>query len=367
MSSGGIMRDLVRKSMMITMALLVAGVAVAGVAGCKSSQPPAADDGAPFISEPEPILNPLTGEEVANEALIERRVLAVKVENDPAARPQSGLPQAEIVYEEMVEGNVTRFIALYLANTASVVGPVRSTRPSDVDIIFSFAPLLATSGGAPNVMSAVRASGIMLLEEDHSYFWRDGKRRAPHNLYTSTDHLRKALADWGDAVTTAPSSGLDFMTEDELARANAAGQEQDGEDTGKEMEGPVGLPAARIDVGYYAPFRVIYTYDAASDSYLRNVGGSPNTDLTTGAQVAPRNVIVHYVQLSMQGSTPFHNVIGTGSAVIFKGGKAYQATWRKEGRNSACTYSDSDGEPIELHPGQTWIHLVASSLPVSYN
>ena len=171
---------------------------------------------------PQAIIDPLNGMEVASADLITRRPLAVKVENDPAARPQSGLVDAEVVIEELVEGGVTRFICLFLANESPALGPNRSVRPSDIDILYFLQPLLICSGGAPQVMAMVRQSGLAYLEEDDTHFWRDRSRVAPHNLYTSTEKLRAYLAEQGDAFNQPTVSGLAFRTAAEVQAAREA-------------------------------------------------------------------------------------------------------------------------------------------------
>jgi Protein of unknown function (DUF3048) N-terminal domain/Protein of unknown function (DUF3048) C-terminal domain len=342
------------------------------LAGCTASSR-AAQDGVEPASEPEkPPMNPLTGEVVASVDLVTRRPLAVKVENDPKARPQSGIVDADLIYEELVEGGVTRFICIYLSKDSQAIGPTRSARPSDIDITFFLNPLLICSGGASQVMSMVQASGMMYIVEDTTHFWRDRKRAAPHNLYTSTDLLRQYLAEEGDTYNALPDGGLYFEDAQDEAEETSSEEAASGEETIQEsvMVGP----ASTINIAYKAAVcAASYQYDAAGDNYLHSIQGAPHTDLTTGARVAPRNVIVQYVTVTNSSLTdvtgspvPVSQVVGSGKCLIFTAGKVYHATWKKGSRSTPTTYVDENGNPVPLRPGQTWIHLISDDIQVTY-
>jgi len=353
--------------------LFFALLALACATSCTASK--VAQEAAPPEPEPEkPPTNPLTGEVVSSPELITRRPLAVKVENDPQARPQSGIVDADLVYEELVEGGVTRFICVYLSKDPAVIGPCRSARPSDVDICYYLDPLLACSGGERRVVASIRASGMLYIEEDKSHFWRDRSRRAPHNLYTSSALLRQYLAELGDTYKGLPDSGLAFM---ELTADAAESQELEGEPEEAEQstEGrALWLPATSLEVLYkMSACAASYQYDPASDAYLHSINGAPHHDRTTGGRVAPRNVIVQTVKLTGSGikdvtgsETPLSQVIGSGKCLVFSGGRVCCGTWRKDNRYSPTLFLDSGGNPITLRPGQTWIHLVSEDIQTSY-
>ena len=344
---------------------------LASLAGCTPIRA-AQDGGTEPASEPEiPPVNPLTGEEVASWDLITRRPLAVKVENDPKARPQSGIIDADLVFEELVEGGVTRFICIYLSKDSPVIGPNRSARPSDIDICFYLDPLFICSGGASQVTSMIQASGMMYIEEDQAHFWRDRTRYAPHNLYTNTDLLRQYLVEQGDAYDALPDSGFTFNYEEETEEE----VESEGEGDEEAAEGSVMVSqASTINIPYKASIcAASYQYDPASNSYLHFIQGVAHNDLTTGARVAPRNVIIQYVTLTGSGirdvtgaETPVSQVIGSGNALVFTDGKVHHATWKKSNRSSPTYYLDENGDPIPLRPGQTWIHLITEDIGVTY-
>jgi hypothetical protein len=352
---------------------------VAGLAGCAATS--ASTVSVEPAPEPEkPPVNPLTGEVAASWSLVTRRPLAVKVENHADARPQSGITDADLVYEELVEGGLTRFICIYLSKESPAIGPTRSARPSDIDITYYLNPLLICSGGSDSVMSMLQASGMMYIEEDETHFWRERTRRAPHNLYTSTALLRQYLAEKGDTYNFLPDSGLYFVDPEEEAEAEEAGtpsEAEGGETADEEGAAPESVmvsPATSINVAYKAAMcAAAYQYDASTDSYLHSIQGKPHNDLTTGSRVAPRNVIVQYVKVSNSGlrdvagsPVPVSQVTGSGQCLVFSGGKVYHATWKKGSRSVPTTFSDENGNPVPLHPGQTWIHLISEDIPVTY-
>ncbi len=383
--------------MTFSLAIMLLITVLISTEGCYPSTRgiPISQEETPEEEPPKPIINPLTGEEVASESLISRRPLAVKIENDPNARPQSGLVDAELVFEELVEGGVTRFICFFLANESKALGPNRSVRPSDIDICFFLEPLLICSGGAPSVMAMVKASGMMYLEEDGTHFWRDRKRRAPHNLYTNTARLRTYLAEKGDNFNKIADSGLCFYSQKEIAeimkkeadQEEAGAQESSPESQGRELEsGENGeesvssdisiqrsIPASNINIGYEAACAVTYRYDPILGTYLRWTQNKPLTDLESGKQVSPRNVIIQYVQITSSGlrdvlgaESPNSLVIGSGKCLVFTWGKLIEGTWSKASRTAPTIFRDVMGNQIRLYPGQTWIHLIPQNIKVTY-
>ena len=351
------------------------------LAGCTATS--AATDGIAPEPEPEkPPVNPLTGEVVSSLDLVTRRPLAVKVENDPKARPQSGIIDADLVYEELVEGGITRFICIYLSKESPSIGPTRSARPSDIDIVFFLNPLLICSGGSSAVMSMVQASGLMFITEDAAHFWRERTRSAPHNLFTSTTLLRQYLMEKADSFNSLPDSAFYFADPQE-EEEDAEGEEEpadgvtEGEAAGGETapeESVMVSPASAINIAYKAAIcAASYQYDPASATYLHSIQGAPHTDLTTGRRVAPSNVIVQYVTVTNSGlrdvagsPVPVSQVVGSGKCLVFTAGKVYHATWKKGSRSVPTTFVDENGNPVPLRAGQTWIHLISEDIPVTY-
>ncbi len=160
---------------------------------------------------------PLTG--IATEQVPQRPALAVKIDNAPAARPQAGLNSADIIFEEQVEGNITRFVALFHSKQPGVVGPVRSARTSDFDILANLGfPLFANSGANANVLrgiaeAPVRDAGASRLAGPYR---REGSRRAPHNLYVDTDAVWAAFN-----ATDPPPFAFEYLLDDEVSNGSS--------------------------------------------------------------------------------------------------------------------------------------------------
>ncbi len=298
-----------------------------------------------------PPIAPLTGLDLTDQARLARPALVVKVENAPASRPQSGLDAADVVYEEIVEGGITRFLAVFHSTDADLVGPVRSVRPSDPEIVAPFGGLFAYSGGIPSFIDALRRTpgitdvGVDLLDEgpDKPYTRRSG-RTAPSNLYTSTAKLYDRAPATG---TRPPGRFADFLP---------AGQAF----TGAGATAAVGL---NVTVGITP---VVFSYDEASRTYRRSglVEGS--------GVVAPANVIVQFTAYTEtdevdQSETTVEKaaVVGSGDALILAGGTAVRGRWSKPSAEAYTTYTDADGAPVRLAPGRTWIELARNGAPAS--
>ena len=289
-----------------------------------------------------PPIAPLTGLPLNDQARLARPALAVKIENAPVARPQSGLDVADVVYEEIVEGGITRFLAVFHSTDAPLVGPVRSVRPSDPDIAAAFGGLFAYSGGIPSFIDALRRApgitdvGVDRLDEgpDKPYSRRPG-RNPPNNLYTSTSKL------YANAPATArpPAPFNDFLPE---GQAFAAG----GATPATTLTATVGTQT------------VTFEYDAASKTYRR--GG-----LVEGTgTVAAANVIVQFTayagtdETDLTGATVEKaTTVGSGDALILSGGLAVRGKWSKASPTAYTTYTGGDGAPIRLSPGRTWVEL----------
>ncbi|MBN2168701.1 MAG: DUF3048 domain-containing protein [Actinobacteria bacterium] len=329
--------------------------------------------------QPEVLTCPLCGMKVSDRSLIDRRPLAVKVENDPAARPQSGLDKACVIYEEITEGGITRFMAVYLCHDADVVGPVRSARPVDIDLASQFQALLCHCGGAPPTISAIRSSGIADLDEQSGTgaYWRSKDRRAPHNLYTGTERLR------ADGNVKYPFEGevgqafqfLDDKGVHELERVRAEEAERLAKyqaDPQGEFQPKLNL-ANGIEIPYTKVCAVSYNYDTAAAGYLRFIRGVPHTDMTTGEQLTADTIIVQYVVESTSGikdvrgaDTPDLGVVGSGRAQIFMIGQCIDAEWSKSSRQDYTRYYDYDGNEIQIKPGRIWVQLVPLGKEATY-
>jgi hypothetical protein len=276
--------------------------------------------------------------------------LAIMVENQADARPQTGLPQADVVYEALAEGGITRFIALYLSGDAAVVGPVRSLRHYFAFMAADYGADVVHIGASPEGFAWRDAMHMGHLDESAGDpgVWRIRSRLPPHNAYTDTAADRGFLRTrgWQRNHSWGP-----LLFSDNAPR-------------GEEAAHSVGLR--------FRPwaYRVEYTWDAASGRYLRAMEGSPHRDAASGEQIAPATVVVQFAEVD-----PIPNdeklrlevdlVGGSGDLLVFSGGTRREGTWSKGAPTDTTTWLDADGNPLVIPPGPVWVEIVPLGSPVS--
>ena len=290
-----------------------------------------------------PILAPLTGLTV--DAPITRPALVVKIDNHPKARPQWGLNQADIVFEENVE-MLTRFAAVFHTADSDPVGPIRSGRRQDVDLLESFnAPLFAWSGGNAEVTKLIRASTMVDLSHsaanDAGGYRRESSRSAPHNLIADTSKLW-TLAPEGAAP---PQAQFAYRAADEAIPATA--------------RETAGIKLSMDGV------RVLWEWSSEFSRFLRSQDDKPHVDVDD-VRINAANVVVLYVQYSKSGYSPVAKTIGSGEAWVFTAGKLFQGTWARDDASKPFTLKDTAGNEIKLTPGNTWVQLPRIGKGVSY-
>ena len=277
--------------------------------------------------------------------VLDRPALIVKIDNVPAARPQTGINAADIVYEELVEAGVTRLAAVFHSQSPATIGPVRSGRSTDIGIIDSFRrPIFAFSGANSIYDKLIDKQPIENRSaEVFSGYWRNGSRPAPHNLYTGADIML-------ESVTNRKIPAPHFVY-----RSEGAGLAADAE------------PASSIRLEYLAGSgrSIEFRWSEAEEGWQRWQSGTRHVD-ANGVQFAPENVIVHFVNYIDTGMTDkwgedlYEGVsVGSGPAVLFTDGHVIQATWTRPSLRSVTTFTDSDGSHIALTPGQTFVSLIA--------
>jgi len=293
---------------------------------------------------PESFFAPLSGVVLAPEAYL-RRPLVVKVENEPPARPQSGLDRADVIYEVPMEGfDVTRYIAIYQSRSAATIGPIRSARFADVEVVPQYKGIFAHCGGVWAVLQAVKKAGIADLDQyfNDPAYWRVGFRSAPHNLYTSTALLWSLARRKGMyKPTRLPSFGF------------------------KDEERRAARPVATVKIPYGDVTDVRWEYSRKKNAYLRFQEGSAHTDNVTGAQLVARNLILLHAKETVTdvvedvaGSKSLKfNLVGSGRATIFVDGKRINGKWRA-GRGAPPVFSDAAGRRALLNRGNVWIEIV---------
>lgn len=312
-------------------AIVVGGVvlALSGGSGQQARRPKPSVTSTTTTTVAPPVA-PLTGLPDPSGVSIGRAALSVKIENTPEARPQSGLAQADVVYEEVVEGGITRFWAVFSSAAPDTVGPIRSVRLMDPDIITPIGGVAAFSGGTPDNVALVKACPVVAVDENNAgdAFYRDSQRFAPHNLYGRTDQL---WARGGEPVPPRPLFTY-------LPTGTAFG----------------GEPVASFRVGLSPGYDPTYTYDAATRSWKRSYGAVAFTDVS-GTQVAPTTVVVQFVNYPA-GSEG--QLIGSGDAWIFSDGQLLKGFWGKPDAATPTRFTNAFGVQQSIVPGRTWVELV---------
>lgn len=268
----------------------------------------------------------------------DRPALAVKIDNVPAARPQAGINQADIVFVEEVEGGLTRLAAVFHSQGADVVGPVRSMRTGDFGLLAQLnAPLFANSGGNRGARAALAGSSLVDVGVNaaNEFYYRDRERRAPHNLFTNAFNLWVAGGEIGGAATPSP-----------IFQFRAPGQA--APDGAREISG------VSID---YGATTVDYAWNGSG--WERTQDGEPTVD-TAGIRVAPTTVVVQfvdYVPSQADASSPEAVTTGDGQAWILTDGQLVESTWSRAGLAEQTDYKLASGSEVPILPGRTWVEL----------
>jgi hypothetical protein len=302
--------------------------------------------------------NPLTGQPLAGGRAGQRPII-VCINNDYAARPQMGISQADVMYEYLMEGfGITRFSGVFYGDDVGQIGPVRSARL----INYYMAPLykagLACSGASDKVRYALKNNmpapymDIDLDDPSNTRYSVSIGNDYRTRLRTGTDKLRRWLADWG-VEQAAGVRGFTF------------GAPPGG-----------GAPATSISIPYPSGTgsQVSYQYDPGSGRYLRFLGGAPQLDGNTGAQVGVENVVVQFVPHQVTdivedslGSRSIRlDLFGGGPAIVFRDGQAFTGIWRSESQGDTPRFYGEDGSEIPLKPGRTWISVAPLDYTITY-
>lgn len=295
---------------------------------------------------------PLTGLDAPSLDATRIRVVSVKIENSVPARPQSGLDQADVVYETVTEGGITRFNALFQSHSPKVVGPVRSARASDFYVVPQYHALFAHVGADSNLMAALKDRAKY---DDMDQFFNPGPytrnrdRSAPHNVYLDVPRLR------ADAISKRKyASQLEIQG---LAFSRGAAE------TTRSI--------ASVTIPFAIDNKVTWRYDAKTGTYLRSINGKPHVDAVSHAQYRATNVIVIWTQVKSRphkdvaGSRTVEIVLsGSGRVSVFRGGARYDGTWQA-GLDAPPVFRAADGRSIRLAPGTTWFEVIANSQNIS--
>lgn len=320
-------------------------VAIAAV-GCTTIEAPTPTPTPTYVSTyetPAPVVYaPLTGVVAADPSVLARPSLAAKIDNHPSARPQVGLETTDIVFEELVEGGLTRYVAVWHSNVPAELGPIRSIRPMDPDIISPLGGIVAYSGGQERFVVMMRNTPVHNAihgQRDADPFMYRGKNApAPHNVLVKAQELVSQRTD-----LAPPQQHFSFA--DSALAATAARE---------------GSPVAGIDLRFGSASTPSWRWDAAAERWMRSQSAKPDTDFA-GAQLSAVNVVVVRVPVTVSQSVPKTELIGSGEAWVLSGGKAVHATWSKGDRDAVIRLVDDTGAVVRLAPGNTWVELVPNA------
>ncbi len=276
---------------------------------------------------------------------VTRRPIAVMLDNQNKARPQAGLDQAEIIYEALAEGSITRYMAIFLMNAPESIGPVRSARPYFIDKALEYDALYVHVGGSPQAFTDIKdlkVADIDAMSRDGSIFWRKNHKKMPHNMYTSTNALRKAAQN-SSYKTTGDFLPLHFYSEDTDIN---------------------GSPVSYVKIPYYKDYYPSFQYNEVDKKYYRSINGTPHIDETSKVHLHAKNIIIQKCDTEVVDSVGRLEikVTGTGTGYFISNGEMIEITWEKKSRKARTKFFDGSGNEIRLNPGVTWVELTPISL-----
>ncbi len=308
-----------------------------------------------------------------------RRPLGVMIENHIDARPQSGLSSADIVFEAVAEGGITRFLSIFYCQDASYIGPIRSARIYFIKLLQGFGknPLYAHVGGAntpgpADALGYIRDIGwssyndLNQFSVPFPYFWRDYERlpnrATEHTVYSSTEKLWRYAKE---------KRGLTEKDEDGVLWNENFSHWSFKDDEKIENRGTV----SKIDFGFWdnlaSDFAVVWNYDKNTNTYQRENGGKPHLDKNTGKPIRAKNIIIMFSQESpandgYPGGHLLYKVVGSGDVLVFQDGKVIEGSWQKSDEESMLKFYNKNGQEISIVRGPIWIEILPIGNKVNY-
>lgn len=293
---------------------------------------------------------PLTGLDAPDEKSITTRIVSVKIENSPPARPQVNLDKADVVYETVTEGGITRFNALYQSQSPRSVAPVRSARASDLYLVPQYKALFAHVGGDREVKAKIKDGDIDDVDQSFnpSAYWRGSDRKAPHNMYVDIKKLRDLAIRKRHFAATQTVRAFPF----------------------DRTVAPTTVTVSAVTVPFSSSNKVEWRYEKSKKTYTRYINGKKHLDKVGSKPYRARNVVVLWAPIRLWrqrdvAGSPVYNIVlnGGGKASIFRNGQRYDGTWTA---NSAPpVFKDKKGAVIRLSPGITWFQVIGTNQSIS--
>ncbi|PAE23596.1 DUF3048 domain-containing protein [Bacillus sp. 7894-2] len=290
-----------------------------------------------------PFQYPLTG--FGSETEVDGRAVAVMINNHPKARPQSGLNQADVVYEMLAEGDVTRFLAIFQSERPDMIGPVRSSRDYYIELAKGYDSLYIAHGYSPEAKELLDqgyVDNLNGMQYDGTLFKRESFRKAPHNSYISFDNVLKGAKEKNYAMEDEPKS-LKFLSKEEVKAIQ--GEKAD---------------SAMISYLDNELFNVIYEYDAGLEKYKRYSNGELTADYKSGEPALLDNIFIAEADHRVVDSAGRRdiNLTSGGKGYLLQKGKVTEVQWENiDGRILPVL----NGQQTGLVPGKTWINIVPSN------
>ncbi len=286
-----------------------------------------------------------------------RTPLAVIIENSTDARPESGLSSADVVYEALAEGGITRQMAVFLASPQVTVGPIRSMRTYFLDWLAEYSAVAVHVGGNEHALDRIgpeHFKDINGIAIGKPTFYRTTDRPAPHNDYSGTD-LLWALAQT-DGYTGLPSFRSWPFKEDQPTPVS------DATASAKLTKG--------VTLGFLGDpsYRVTWSYQQASNTYLKSDGGQPFIDRNNNQQISAKTVVIEVVPYTLFPEKGALNMqdIGSGKAYVLEDGQVATGTWNKSSVSARTIFTDSNGQEISFNRGQIWIEVVPPGSAINF-
>ena len=305
-------------------------------------------------------MSPFTGIELPPELWLKRprRVLAFKIDNNINARPQSGIQESDAIFEILVEGGMTRFLAFFYDKVSTYLGPIRSARPTDPTIVRPYGGILVVSGATAGLLPQIRELEVpVLTEQSAPAMFRTADRSAPHNLYADTELVRKVVDEKGMTFNPPPSSIYTF------------GNNQDNWNSG----------SARVIIKYSDFTTIVWKLDGSQYSRFIIDGYSDKKDEAAAHNFITRDgyqdilktetivVIQGPIYIDEATTLPSVLTVGVGPVFIFNNGRYIEGTWRRTDIDQPFELFDINQEEIYVPPSTQWVHILPLSGEVTWS
>ncbi len=276
------------------------------------------------------------------------RPIMVMVENSPAARPQTGLEKADVIYEILAEGEITRFAAIFHSKKPGTIGPVRSIRPYYVQIGAAIDAVIVHAGWSQDGMNAIKkykADHFDQVYGDEAYYWRDKSRKMPHNLYTGIDRILKGIE--------AKKKRTDWTAKGFLF-----------DPSGNALQ--IGEAATEVHIPYLYGYHVDYAWNEKVARYVRSMNNKPHYDAETGNDLMAANLLICKSKHKVLDEKFRRDVdvIGPGKGWLAQNGRIIPITWKMSA--GLVRAFDASGTELHMNPGQTWIQFVQPEFKVAW-